>query len=231
MNRVEVISKAIEDDIRQCRWLPGNKLPGQLALMARFGVSRTCLREAITRLEAKGLITNRHGSGCYVNNLFELHFAGPMIGVERDSVALQLSVMEMRLVLDGEAVQYACERATDDELSAIDHQYKLMGQGRGSALQRAKSDLKFHMLIAESSHSLIVVSMSQLFYAQFFNAIYGTLYSVAGQDLTLSDEISVAINAQHHAIYEALMARNGEAAKAAVHEHIRYSMFVLEGRA
>ena len=134
-------------------------------------------------------------------------------------------------LLDGEAVQNACERATDDQLAAIDYEYKLMAQRRGNALQRAKADLKFHMLIAESSHSLIVVSMSQLFYAQFFNAIYGSLYSVAGRDLTLSGEVSLAINAQHHAIYEALMVRDGEAAKTAAQAHIRYSMSVLEGRA
>lgn len=230
MNKVEMISRAIEEDIRQCRWLPGNRLPGQLKLMARFGVSRTCLREAINGLEVKGLITSRHGSGCYVNNLFEAQFAGPMWGVERNSVALQLSVMEMRLVLDGAAVQCACEHATDEQLAAIDHEYKLMAQRRGNALQRAKADLKFHMLIAESSHSLIIVSLSQLYYAQFFNAIYGTLYSVAGRDLTLSGEVSVAIGTQHHAIYEALMVRDGEAAKAAAQAHIRYSMSMLEDR-
>lgn len=230
MNRVEQISQAIEDDIRQCRWLPGNKLPGQLALMKRFDVSRTCLREAITGLEIKGLITSRHGSGCYVNNLFEAQFAEPMMGVELNSAMLQLSIMEMRLVLEGEAAQYACERATMDELASIDEEYKVMAKGQGSALQRAKADVKFHMLIAESCHSLIIVSLSQFFYPQFFNAIYGTFYSVDGRDLTLSEDVSVGINSQHQAIYEAIMQRDGKAAKAAAQEHIRFSMALLKNR-
>ena len=230
MNKVEQISKAIEDDIRQCRWLPGNKLPGQLALMKRFDVSRTCLREAITGLEMKSLVTTRHGSGCYVNNLFEFQFTEPMSGVELNSVALQLSIMEMRLVLEGEAVKFACERATDEELLAIAHGYKTMVQRSGNALQKTKADVNFHMLIAESCHSLIVVSLSQLFYAQFFNAIYGTLYNVAGHDLTLSVEVSAAIRMQHQAIYAAVMVRDGEAAKTAAQEHIRYSMSLLENR-
>jgi len=235
MNRVEIISKAIEDDIRQCRWLPGDKLPGQLALMERFGVSRTCLREAIIGLEMQGLVTSRHGSGCYVNNLFEPNFSKPISGVELDSAAMQLSVMEMRLVLDGEAAQCACERATDDELAAIDREYKAMGLRRGNYLQRAKADLKFHMLIAESSHNLILVSLSQLLYAQFFNAIYGTLHSVSGNvsgsnSATLS-EVSVILSGQHRAIFEAVMRRDGESAKAAAQEHIRYSISLLQGRA
>ena len=231
MNRVEIISKAIEDDIRQCRWLPGDKLPGQLTLMERFDVSRTCLREAITGLEVKGLVTTRHGSGCYVNNLFEPNFSKPISGVELDSAAMQLSVMEMRLVLDGEAAQCACERATDDELAAIDSEYKAMGLRRGNYLQRAKADLKFHMLIAESSHSLMLVSLSQLLYAQFFNAIFGTLHSVSGSNSTILNEVSVVLSGQHRAIYEAVMARDGKSAKAAAQEHIRYSISLLEGRA
>ena len=231
MNKVEYISKAIEDDIRKCRWLPGNKLPGQLALMERFDVSRTCLREAITSLEMKGFITTRHGSGCYVNNLFEPSFSKPMSGVELNSSAMQLSVMEMRLVLDGEAAQYACESATDDELAAIEHEYKAMGLRSGNHLQRAKADLKFHMLIAESSHSLILVSLSQLLYTQFFNAIYGTLHSVSGNYSATLGEVSVLLSGQHRAIYEAVMARDGQSAKAAAQEHIRYSMSLLKAGA
>tara|TARA_B110000503_G_scaffold20428_1_gene30666 strand:- start:1255 stop:1956 length:702 start_codon:yes stop_codon:yes gene_type:complete len=228
MNRVEQISQSIEDDIRQCRWLPGNKLPGQLALMRHFDVSRTCLREAITSLEVKGLVTTRHGSGCYVNNLFESQFAEPMSGIEINSVTLQLSVMEMRLVLEVEAVQYVCERATDDELAAIDVGYKAMMQAKGTALQKAKSDLNFHMLIAESCHNLIIVSLAQLFYRHFFNAIYSTLFKVAGQDSALSAEMSAAFSAQHHAIHAAIMMRHSHAAKVATQEHIRYSMVLLE---
>jgi GntR family transcriptional repressor for pyruvate dehydrogenase complex len=230
MNKVERISKAIENDIRQCLWLPGNKLPGQRALMERFEVSRTCLREAMTSLEMKGLITSRHGSGCYVNNLFASQFAGPMSGVELDSAAMQLSIMEMRLVLDGQAAQGVCERATDDELAAIDCEYKALGQRRGSYLQRAKADLRFHMVIAESSHSLIVVSLSQLLYAQFFNAIYGALHNVRGCEAANLTDISANLSGQHRAIYEAVMARDGEAAKAAAQKHIRYSISLLQSR-
>jgi len=224
MNCVEQISRAIEQNIRQCRWPPGAKLPGQRALMQRFGVSRTSLREAITRLEVKGLVSTRHGSGCYVNNLFETQFALPLMGVELDSSDLQLSVMEMRLVLEGEAAKHVCERATADELALIDVEYQAMLQHIGSPLQRAKADLRFHMLIAESSHNLIVVSLSQLLYTQFFNAIYGTLVTTQ----QTPEELIARANEQHEAIYHAIMARDGAAAKHAAIEHIRYSMCVLK---
>lgn len=230
MNRVEQVSGAIEQDIRQCCWLPGDKLPGQLELMRRFEASRTCLREAITLLEAKGLVTSRHGSGCYVNNLFESQFAsaflGSTSGVELDSAALQLSVMEMRLVLESEAAKYVCERATYEQLARIDAEYKAMKTRKGSPLQRAKADLKFHMLIAQSSHNLIVVSLSQLLYTQFFNAIYGTL----ARTLSAPEEWVDHVSEQYEAIYHAIMCRDAVAAQRAASKHIQHSMSLLEGQ-
>jgi len=196
--------------------------------MQRFGVSRTCLREAITVLEVKGLVTSRHGSGCYVNNLFEAQFAsiflGSATGVELDSAALQLSVMEMRLVLESEAAKYVCERATDEQLARIDAEYQAMQKRKGGPLQRAKADLKFHMLIAQSSHNLIVVSLSQLLYAQFFNAIYGAL----ARTLDSPEVFGLNISAQHQAIYQAIMRRDSVAARQAASGHIEYSMSFLE---
>ncbi|MDC9719394.1 MAG: FadR/GntR family transcriptional regulator [Gammaproteobacteria bacterium] len=228
MNKIDKISQAIEGDIHQCRWLPGDKLPGQLALMERFNASRTCLREAIAELEAKGLVTSQHGSGCYVNNLFEPQFSGPMSGIELDSSVLQLSVMEMRLVLEGEAAKYVCERATDNELAAIEQEFNVMGLRSGNTLQRAKADLKFHMLIAESSHNLLVVSLSQLLYTQFFNAIYGTLDSVITLNKNAPEQFTSRVYGQHSAIYKAIMKRDGKAAKFAAQEHVRYSMSLLK---
>ncbi|MCS5559279.1 MAG: FadR family transcriptional regulator [Oceanospirillaceae bacterium] len=230
MNRVEQVSGVIEQDIRQCKLLPGDKLPGQLVLMRRFEVSRTCLREAITVLEAKGLVTSRHGSGCYVNNLFEGQFAsaflGSASGVELDSVALQLAVMEMRLVLESEAAKYVCERATDAQLACIDDEYQTMQKRKGSSLQRAKADLQFHMLIAHSSHNLIVVSLSQLLYTQFFNAIYGTL----ARTLSAPEQWVARVHEQHEAIYHAIMRRDAVAAQQAASKHIQYSMSLLEAQ-
>ena len=230
MDKVQRVGRAIEDNIRQCLWLPGAKLPGQRALMERFDVSRTCLREAMIGLEVKGLISSRHGSGCYVNNLFESQFNVPILGVERDSAAMQLSIMEMRLVLDGHAAQCVCECATNDQLAAIASAYKAMAQLSGNYLQRAKADLRLHMLIAESSHNLVVVSLSQLLYAQFFNAIYSTLHSVSGCSDTTLNQVSALLSGQHQTIYQALMARDGETAKAAAQEHIRFSISLLESR-
>lgn len=45
---------------------PGDQLPSEVELCAAFAVSRATIRDAIGRLEARGLLTRRRGSGTYV---------------------------------------------------------------------------------------------------------------------------------------------------------------------
>ena len=58
--------EAIEERIRDGRLAPGAKLPTESAVMAEFGVSRTVVREAISKLQASGRVSTRHGVGSFV---------------------------------------------------------------------------------------------------------------------------------------------------------------------
>ena len=53
-------------DIRDGHLQPGDKLPTEAEIMARFSVSRTVVREALSRLQASGLVDTRHGIGTFV---------------------------------------------------------------------------------------------------------------------------------------------------------------------
>jgi GntR family transcriptional repressor for pyruvate dehydrogenase complex len=57
------VVEQISDTIRQGVLKPGDKLPTESSLMAQHGVSRTVVREAITHLQAAGLVQTRHGIG------------------------------------------------------------------------------------------------------------------------------------------------------------------------
>ena len=48
---------ALGDRIRDGRLAPGDKLPTEAAIMGEFGVSRTVVREAISKLQASGLLS------------------------------------------------------------------------------------------------------------------------------------------------------------------------------
>ena len=50
---------------------PGARLPTELALAAEYAVSRTVVREAVSRLRSGGLVVARQGSGVWQ------HFVSP----------------------------------------------------------------------------------------------------------------------------------------------------------
>ncbi|MFC6671806.1 FCD domain-containing protein [Marinobacterium aestuariivivens] len=107
----------------------------------------------------------------------------------------------------------------------MDEEYQRMARrSEGeTTLSKAKADLTFHLMIAESSHNLLLISFSQLFYSRFFNAIYGVL------DRTLKryGRYPDGIRGQHAAIHQALMARDADAARARATEHILYTCRLL----
>ena len=47
--------------------LPGAKLPSENTIVQEHGVSRTVVREAISKLQASGLVETRHGIGTFVH--------------------------------------------------------------------------------------------------------------------------------------------------------------------
>src|SRR5512135_2938347 len=47
---------------------PNSQLPSEQAMAEGFGVSRTVIREAVSRLKAEGLIDTRQGRGAVVRN-------------------------------------------------------------------------------------------------------------------------------------------------------------------
>ena len=62
----DVILQQLENMILEGSLAPGEKLPPERELAKQFEVSRPSLREAIQKLEAKGLVTRRQGGGTFL---------------------------------------------------------------------------------------------------------------------------------------------------------------------
>lgn len=203
---------------------PGDKLPSQRVLAQEHALSRATVREAIQDLELKGMVETYHGGGTVCCNLLTPHFDMPLEGIG-DNIDFQVQVMEMRAALEGEAAYYASIRATDEQLDRIGIEYEAMQQRNSgnTTLAKAKADLRFHMMIAEASHHLLVISFSQIFYSRYFNAIYGVL----NRTLKKFGRYPDGISSQHTQIYQALLNRDAEAARRLASEHINFTRRLL----
>jgi len=61
------LAELLEQEIVTGRWPTGMRLPGEFELCEHFGISRTTVRQALARLEQRGLIERRKGQGTFVH--------------------------------------------------------------------------------------------------------------------------------------------------------------------
>ncbi|RMV21298.1 GntR family transcriptional regulator, partial [Pseudomonas savastanoi] len=89
---------------------PGQKLPSENQIVREHGVSRTVVREAISKLQASGLVVTHHGIGTFV--LERSDQTGLRLKVE--TVSRVRDIIELRIGLETQAVALAAVRRTDE---------------------------------------------------------------------------------------------------------------------
>jgi GntR family transcriptional regulator len=62
------LAELLEEEIVSGRWEPGTRVPSENELCARYGLSRTTIRQALARLEQEGLVSREKGRGTFVSD-------------------------------------------------------------------------------------------------------------------------------------------------------------------
>ncbi len=116
---VSEIVDSLATSIREGHMQPGEKLPTEAEIMAKFDVSRTVVREALSKLQASSLVETRHGIGTFV---LQPQDAGNFRINAEDfaTVADVISVLELRISLETEAAGLAASRRTPENLAAME---------------------------------------------------------------------------------------------------------------
>lgn len=143
-NRIE---QMILSDITQA----SEKLPSEQALAAGFGVSRSVIREALTILKARGLVSPKQGEGSYITVPHSVHV---MDTVNRFALMKHISMHDIsavRVHLETMAARLAAENITSEELNQLEALNKEMERKKTDLDKRVEIDLKFHLLIATFS--------------------------------------------------------------------------------
>lgn len=127
---------------------PGDKLPAEHAICEAFGVSRPVVREALTRLQADGLVKTRRGSGTI---LLRAPPAASVNFFEPADFASYLRAFEVRMALEPAAARIAAERRTHDDLVAIRAANRAFSNAINAGQPAQKLDIAFHRAIAVAS--------------------------------------------------------------------------------
>jgi GntR family transcriptional repressor for pyruvate dehydrogenase complex len=206
----ERVSASLMKLIRQGDFLPGSRLPSELKMASRFGVSRTVIREAVSRLKSEGLVESRQGSGAFVRerNLDSPFRFDPNALESTDSI---LQVFELRHVLDGEIAALAAKRRTSGQLAAIRQALHKIDSDVSSGGDGIAADIAFHRCIADAIGNPHFLALSQ-FLGNFLRSVTRNMpHTGSTPTQRLKDD--------HQAIFEALSRRDSEAARTASRLH------------
>jgi len=197
---------------------PGDKLPPERELASQMGVSRPTLREAIHKLEARGLLEQRQGGGTFVKSLGNetLDFAFEEYANKKDAI---VDLMEVRKILETWAAYTAAERITDEELKHLEQYLKEMEE----ALKKGKigydSDADFHSTISYATKNIFLIHIMNTIY-QWIEKISYEVRSRLYNDYYKHD----LLFKQHKAIYIAIKNKDGLEAYSAMLSHMNYVM-------
>jgi GntR family transcriptional regulator, transcriptional repressor for pyruvate dehydrogenase complex len=202
--------------IREGRLAPGDKLPTEGQVMAEFGVSRTVVREALSRLQAAGMVQTRHGIGTFVvgpGDGAPFFIGAQQLETLRDVVA----VLELRIGVESEAASLAAQRRSAHNLAVMRealHEFALAVEAGRDAVS---ADLRFHGEIARATQN------------DHFASLLASLGARIIPRARLEPGIEVddarrtylrRINAEHESIYDAIAAQDAEGARAAMRTHL-----------
>lgn len=212
---VEDIKKQIESEALH----PGDKLPTESEAIQLYGVSRTVVREAMSRLEAAGLVETRHGIGTFVLHAppKEAFRIGP---ADVATLVDVLAVLELRVSLESEAAGLAASRRSDDQLADMRRALDDFQANIGTAGDTVNSDFRFHTHIARATGNRYFVDIMEYMGGTL---IPRTRIGTSGYSQEQLLAYLHRINHEHQEIYDAIARKDSEAARAAMRVHLTNS--------
>lgn len=195
--------------------VPGSLLPAEPEMSARFGVSRSVVREALRVLGAKGLIEVRHGSGTRVTTPDRWDPLDPLVlGALRGrgpSAAVLHDLLEARTIVECEVAALAADRADAGDRAAIEDALATMRGAVDDPPRFVTGDSAFHLALLRAARNRVLERMTQ------------PMHELLSYAQALTDAIPGVLTralADHEAIADAVVRRNAAAARDAMRVHL-----------
>ncbi len=145
--------------IAQGRLEPGDRLPPERELAEMFGVSRTSVRDAIRVLEMRGLVEPRHGEGTVVKLIPIDALVTPLAEALAASKDLTADLFDMRRMLEPPLARVAALRATDEDITAMEHILSRQAERVRAGGIAIEEDNAFHYRIATAAKNQVVLRL------------------------------------------------------------------------
>lgn len=207
------VADVLAAEIRAGRLAAGDKLPTEAALVEQFSVSRTVVREAVSRLKSLGLVDSRQGSGVYVK---EVGFSP--LNFDAKHVASKQAVIQMaevRRALEAEVAALAAQRRTQADVKRIRQSIAALDKAVQAGGDGVDEDVQYHRAIAEAARNPFLIGTLE-YLGQFLR---GATRVTRANEARRAD-FARQVRDEHAIISHAIEAGDAAAARKAAARHM-----------
>jgi DNA-binding FadR family transcriptional regulator len=145
----------------------GDRLPSEPDLAASLGVSRNVVRQALSSLEAVGIVRSEHGRGTFVAEIGSTSNVWQHLDFWLDIENLdQQDYVETRSVFDAGVLQLAMRNATEEDLArleaVVDRMAEAPQEPPRAEFQRQHD--AFHQALLEATHNRFLAGLTIILY-------------------------------------------------------------------
>jgi len=209
----------------------GTRLPAERQLAAEFGCSRSMVREAIQKLVGEGVLTSRRGGGTFLRHepeaWSEERIVQPLKTLVADDPDYRQDILEARHTIEASTAWYAATRASaaDKEKLIACFEATLAFKDSDDPDLAAQADVRFHLAIAEASHNVVLLQTMR----GFFDLLQSSVMH-SRQHMFSTPTIFARLTDQHHALLQAILKGDAEAARQAAQDHLAFVHNTLKTR-
>lgn len=201
----KVINQIMEN-IKNGELKPGTRLPSEPELAFDFGVSRGILREALTILQAKGIVYRKPKEGTFIaSDVLETISGSWEISVKE---ATYLDLIEVRECFEPRVVEKVIKLAGNEEIKELMD----LVEGKTETSKGDSLDYYFHYKLAELSRNVV--------FANFIDTYYDIIDEFKLKS-NLQKNRTEEINKEHREIVEAIMERDIKKARDKMCYHLQ----------
>ncbi|GIN89329.1 GntR family transcriptional regulator [Siminovitchia terrae] len=202
-----------------------SKLPSERELAAHYDVSRNVVREALTELRVKGLVTIKPGKGVYVTKPNEDIVTESLHRVLHSNDVTLENILDVREKLEIMIIEQAVEKASPSCISELKKIYGQMEENKHLVHKYIENDAEFHLKVAKATQNKALYVLIH----SFFDLTNRELFRIT----TYTPASVYDAQRQHALLIDAIETKNRELAVSVIKEHmglLREEIKMLRGQ-
>ena len=206
----------------------GDKIPTEKYFSEKYKVSRTTIRNAISELKGRGVLTSRQGAGVFIaqqhgDNTHRLPPAShvyPSLSTSATHISNAVSMLELRIPVETEIIKFAVARKSPEQEVTIIQAFNAFKHKVHSNAESTTEDFAFHLAIAKATNNPKMVEF--VLWAGKNSIPRNALHDKDRQNI-YKDNYATLVE-EHEKIVLAICDNNTEQAVAMMRHHLMQSL-------